>query len=412
MLANALLCPTLTSDKFGDVTFYMDTPLIMKFLGLDGEVEQTVVTEMVDILINLKGKVAIFDHTRNEISNFIEWLANHGHEHNIRNPAAVEMRKNGKGRTEMLLLKNQYVDNLREKRIHLINSPPFNRENFKYQIDERELEQFLSEEIRYPNNPDAVKYDIQSVRSIQVLRRARNVEHIERSVAVLVTSNKAFAKAVRQHESNFVPGASYHVPSVIWDSELANLAWLKSPVQMSQKIPEHRIISNVYAMLNPGEAYWSKVTDAVEKLQKAGAVNEQSLALLRADSSLLQEINERSLGSTDMQSISNATKEILNRISAKDHLRIKQLESDIRSHKDKQVGNTDAVAYKLSWFLTTLSVSILCVVLLSVFGFTVIGIVGSILSITAFFGISMSGIRKKVSNTISKLIKKNILDVN
>jgi len=412
MLANALLCPTLTDDKFGEVTFYMDTPLIMKLLGLDGEVEQTVVTEMVDILINLKGKVAIFDHTKNEISNFIEWLANHGHEQNIRNPAAVEMRKKGKGKTEMLLLKGQYIDILHEVGIRVIDSPPFSRENTKYQIDEVELEQFLTEEIRYPNNPDAVKYDIRSVRSIQVLRKARNVENIERSVAVLVTSNKAFAKAVRQHESNSVPGASYHVPSVIWDGELTNLAWLKSPMQMPPQIPEHRIISNVYAMLNPGEAYWNKVTDAVEKLQQDGLVNERSLALLRADPSLIQEINERSLGSTDMQSISNATKEILDRISADERLKIQQLESDIQSHKDKQVDNTAAVADKLSWALTTLLALILCVILLSVFGFTVIGTVGSVVSIVAFLGLSMSNIRKKASNLISKFIKKNILDVN
>lgn len=411
MLANALLCPTLTSDKFGGVTFYMDTPLIIKFLGMNGDVEKTVVTEMIEILVNLKGKIAIFDHTKNEISNFIEWLANHGHKQNIRNPAAVEMRKNGRGKTEMLLLKNQYVDDLREKGIRMINSPPFNQENFKYQIDEGELEKCLKDEIRYFNNPDAVKYDIQSVRSVQVLRKGRNSNHIERSVAVLVTSNKSFAKAVRQHESNPHLSVSYHVPSVIWDSELTNLAWLKFPLRISQKVPEHRVISNVYAMLNPGEAYWSKVTEAVEKLQQEGVVNEQSLALLRADPSLLQEINERSLGSTDIQSISNATKEILNKITLKQQIRIKQLKSDIQSHKDKQADNNIAVADKLSWILTSSLAFILCIILLSMFGFTVIGIAGSVLSIAAFLGFSMSGIRKKVSNIISEFIKKNILDV-
>ena len=37
MLANALLCPDLNPDQaYNDVTFYVDTPLIVRLLGLEG----------------------------------------------------------------------------------------------------------------------------------------------------------------------------------------------------------------------------------------------------------------------------------------------------------------------------------------------------------------------------------------
>ncbi len=66
MLANALLCPNLAEAPrtYQNVTFYLDTPLVLDILGLDAESKQRAMRELVDILVELGGDVAIFSHTR------------------------------------------------------------------------------------------------------------------------------------------------------------------------------------------------------------------------------------------------------------------------------------------------------------------------------------------------------------
>lgn len=90
-----------------------------------------------------------------------------------------------------------------------------------------ELESEIDEEVHY-FNPDAKKYDINSVRSIYAIRKGSYPTRVEDAIAVLVTTNANFAKAAsrygRTHE------ASNEVSSVVTDFALGNLAWLKAPL--------------------------------------------------------------------------------------------------------------------------------------------------------------------------------------
>ena len=55
MLANALLCPDLKNAprSYKGVTFYLDTPLLVRQLGLEGEPKQAAVNNLVALLLNL-----------------------------------------------------------------------------------------------------------------------------------------------------------------------------------------------------------------------------------------------------------------------------------------------------------------------------------------------------------------------
>lgn len=66
MLSNALLCPDLESiqRKFGGVTFYLDTPLVLRLLRLQGEEEFAVTCELSDLLRNYLKTVCFADKHR------------------------------------------------------------------------------------------------------------------------------------------------------------------------------------------------------------------------------------------------------------------------------------------------------------------------------------------------------------
>ena len=73
MLANALLCPDLhkAPKTYKNTVFYLDTPLIIKLLGLEGESGKYAADELVDLIRNLGGKIAAFSHTFIEVKSAV-----------------------------------------------------------------------------------------------------------------------------------------------------------------------------------------------------------------------------------------------------------------------------------------------------------------------------------------------------
>ena len=73
MLANALVCPDLYNapQTYEKVTFYLDTPLLVQGLGLEGESRQSALRELIALLSKLGGKVVAFSHSRQELHSVL-----------------------------------------------------------------------------------------------------------------------------------------------------------------------------------------------------------------------------------------------------------------------------------------------------------------------------------------------------
>src|SRR5438552_9479649 len=109
MLANALLCVDLQfiGRNFSSLVFYIDTPLMMWLFRLWGEYRYAAAIELLDLLRNLKGTIAVFDHTVAEIQRVLLSC-----EANIENPGAfnwrmvIAMRKEGIRKSDIALLRS------------------------------------------------------------------------------------------------------------------------------------------------------------------------------------------------------------------------------------------------------------------------------------------------------------------
>ena len=79
MLANALLCPDLhhALNSYQNVTFYLDTPLLVRRLGMEGEAKQSATRALIDLLSNLGGKIVAFSHSREELQRVLQGAANY-----------------------------------------------------------------------------------------------------------------------------------------------------------------------------------------------------------------------------------------------------------------------------------------------------------------------------------------------
>jgi len=277
MLANALLCPDLENapKSYKGVTFYLDTPLLVRQLGLEGEPKQAAVNSMIDLLRHLGATVAAFSHSRDELESVIRGAANHIEAHNGRGDIVTEARRRGTTRSDLILMAGQIDEKLEAAGIKIIETPKYSTD---LQIDETKFEATLDDEVSYYNSR-AKYYDINSVRSIYVLRSGTAPKSIERAKAVLVTSNAAFAQAAyrygQKHEE------SREVSSVITDFSLANMAWLKSPLG-APALPMTEVLAVSYAALQPSKELLDKYMNEIDKLEKDGKISARDHQLLRS----------------------------------------------------------------------------------------------------------------------------------
>ena len=291
MLANALLCPDLQNapKTYKGVTFFLDTPVLIRWLGLEGEHKQKAVQEVIDLVRRLGGSFQLFSHTHDELERVVKNAADYIDAANGRGAIVFEARHTGRTKSDLLLLAGQIDDKLIEEGFTVKDTPEYMN---KFQIDEAEFGKLLQDEVSY-FNPRAKEFDINSVRSIYVLRAGTSPNSIEKSRAVLVTNNSGFARAAfeygQKHEE------SREVSVVITDFSLANMAWLKAPMG-APSLPTTEILSFSYAALQPSRELLNKYLVEIEKLEKQGKITERDHQLLRSSTKAHDELMALTLG--------------------------------------------------------------------------------------------------------------------
>ena len=114
MLANALLCPDLehVTNNYKQVTFYLDTPLLIPYIGLEGRTRQVATTELLRLLRNLDGKICAFSHSRDELKGVLQGAATNLETPSGRGAIILEARRSGTTKSDLLLLAEQIDDQL------------------------------------------------------------------------------------------------------------------------------------------------------------------------------------------------------------------------------------------------------------------------------------------------------------
>ena len=171
MLANALVCPDLQNapQSFSGVIFYLDTPFLIRKLGLEGAAKRSAADELLVLLKKLGGKLAVFSHSREELYYAIQGAANNLELPDRRGSIIQEAKRAGTTRSDLILIAETLDDSLSAGGIEVEPTPGYTE---RIQIDEAVFEQVLSDKI--PNyNPRTKECDVNSVRSIYLKRNKK-----------------------------------------------------------------------------------------------------------------------------------------------------------------------------------------------------------------------------------------------
>src|SRR5262249_26898066 len=146
--------------------------------------------ELISLVRDLGGSLAVFEHTLDEIRGVLLFATRHFDDPSIETRILREIRSAGVALSDLIVCMDQLRERLAAKRIRAVSTPSYER---PLQIDEVTFRSALEDEIRY-HGDHALQYDINSVRSIYVLRRGVEPARLEDAVAVFVTTNSTFAK--------------------------------------------------------------------------------------------------------------------------------------------------------------------------------------------------------------------------
>ncbi len=291
MLANALTCPDLNEapKNYKNVTFYCDTPLLVRALGAEGVAKKKAACELITLVTCLGGRFAVFSHSIDELNNVLVGASNYVNRPEGRGAIVDESRRNKTTKSDLIMLAESVDSKLISLGIDVVATPKYIH---KLQIDETAFEHILDDEVAH-YNPRAKQYDINSVRSIYVLRDNEATHSLEKTRAALVTTNSAFAEAAWEYGKRYE--SSREVSSVITDFTLANMAWLKSPMK-TPAIPKTQLLSFSYAALQPSEEWLRKYLSEIDRLEKQKTITVRDHQLLRSSPIAYRDLMHMTLG--------------------------------------------------------------------------------------------------------------------
>lgn len=326
MLAAALYLPgsLQTTKKFRGTTIWIDAPVALLWLGLDGEEAKNYVESMMALALQQGAKLGMFSHSLRELRSIVK-SATDGISFIApgTRPSQLTLRFRDEKVTyaQGIAIANSLESDLSNKGVVIEDAPDYEE---RYGIDEAQLEEILQAAVGY-HSPGALRVDLSSILGVYQLRRGATSDCIEDCRAILITGNPNLAQGARR----FFGRSGSIWPTVMVDHELASLLWSKSPLN-APNLPRNRIIADALTALQPSTALWSRYTQELDRLAETNKDLTGTILVLRNDSEARRILMQESLGDPERvtpEIIQTILKEITDSVSEpiKAQLTLKEL---------------------------------------------------------------------------------------
>lgn len=268
-------------SNLNNVTFYLDTPLILGLLGFNGDSKQNVIKEMINLCNNLKAKLAIFECTRIEFENILKAWANDLESKNTRNfrDSTLQLLKM-KGWDHVFIRNflSRYQSTFSEFNIKILPNPKYKED---YQIDHEGLKDFLKKKAH--NEYSAVDHDIKTIEQVVQIREYKNKLTLKDNVAIFVTTSNFLVSSVNEFfKSEFDKDAAPIITNDIW---VTNMCWMLNP-NLYPEWPEHLVISNYQAIIHDDDKFWNEFLKRFKTLRDTQKISKEDFEFVRRDNYL------------------------------------------------------------------------------------------------------------------------------
>lgn len=293
--------PNATTASFSDVTFFLDTRLLLAYLGYKTEEENNSVQKMVESLKKNGAKLACFTYNIDEVNSILEayklstiskskrpstftleYFDDHGYSY-------THVEANQKKFVQRLV--DSGIDNFSANSLLGKGNTSEDEDSAGLLDDKRIKEILLSIKPNY--NQTALSDDLTAINTVSRIRKGRKYSYIEKCKAVFVTSNSILVSATKEYlkESLY----DFGFPIAITGEDLCVMAWLKD-FEQSNTLPQMRLLENVLAAITPSKELMESYFTHLDDLERQGIIKDDEAALLRVDIFAKHELMDLTFG--------------------------------------------------------------------------------------------------------------------
>ena len=331
------------SGKLKDLNIYLDTPIILDFLGFNGEYKKRSVKELIDILNEEKVNIFILNITRGEVDSILSdcqrWLEKGSYDLEKASRALKYCHREGLTAIDVEQLTLSIDRLLSENGITSTQIPSYSEKEFV--IDETLLEEIIYRtydsiidnfDKELTDSKGTIKRDVQVLSGIYRFRKGCKPKSIKDSKALFITSNTALAFASRRFETMH-NDTVFTIPTCLTDVFLGTIIWLQSP-QRVEAINSKRFMADCYSAIQPSDALIKKYLAEIEKLKADDRISNDDYYLLRSHRVSLNLLETKSMGDPDAID-ATSTEEILDSIiQSIREKEAKRLTDEIQTHQE------------------------------------------------------------------------------
>jgi uncharacterized membrane protein (DUF485 family) len=280
-----------TKRKYSNISVYLDTPLIIAYLGFSGKLSQTVVQELVSLLAKLEIKIYIFDRTLREVESLFDaWMRDlsRGNTDNF-NPSTLHLLIS-KGHdaasleTKQALIEKELNDSDIQVKYGTNLDPHF-------VCDENGLEEHLKRHRAVSQAKNGIEHDVICISRVHNSRKGEVIKSLSDTFSVFVTPNTSLIKYANNYLSTDVGTG---IPVVISETWLTTIFWLKHH-DTYRDLPTQSLVSHAYATLNKADSVWDNFLSRFRRLSSEGVIDDETVETVRYHKNLLKEVNDYSV---------------------------------------------------------------------------------------------------------------------
>lgn len=277
MLASVLELDTSSmNESLARLTLVLDSPVVMDALGYHGAVPEAAMRHVLQMATSQGATLAVFRHSVSELDGILESIENalrRGCASRSTSRGYLHFAETGASPVDIALLRERLEDSLTDLGVVVLEQPGG---YYEYGLDESKLEEMIQSRVRYLQDAARVN-DVRSLSAVHRLRKGNQSRTVERSNAVLVSSNQNLVRGAR----DFNGGPTF--PLAVTAEAIASILWVRSPA-LADDVPREVVLASAYAGMQPSPILWKKYVDEIERLEKAGTVSPDDAVILRATS--------------------------------------------------------------------------------------------------------------------------------
>lgn len=294
-------------DGYKDLILYLDTPFVLRVLGLNGEEMKDATKVMLDQLYEMNCRFYVFSHTFDEIVQILndcyKWIEDVHYNAVYASDALRTFVEKKFTKADV----QEYIDTLESKlkfyKIKIDEEDYYSGKYYKSQIDEEEIQKKIIQVYRESSTSfdehskkATIEFDSKSLSIILKLRNNVCSRTYKQAKYTLLTTNTTLAYVTRLFDEELNPSGRYHIYPCITDVFLGTTMWLGAPINRLESFSEKKLLADCMSIIEPSDELIRRLQDSITKAFEDETITEDQYYLLKSKAFSNDYVMKRTLG--------------------------------------------------------------------------------------------------------------------